>query len=166
MPVARPTLEQAVNSGGRNLVIFDADYDQRAYPDGGPVEREKALRKIISSFDPAPAIYLFPGPTREGNLETLLLELMHPDHTSVLRCYDDYEHCLQGYRDPVSGEPYKAPFDKRRVYDYVNVLPLPPDERERHQERGGQKIFENPRWWVLTHPAIRPLRDFLDQHIP
>lgn len=158
---------QAIDSGGRNLIVFDADFDEVNYPDGGQANRLAAIRSAVSTFDSDPALFLFPQPAEDGNLETLLLRLIQPAHQQVMDCYDGYEACLSQCLDS-QGQPvyYDTPSDKRRIYDYVNVLPLSPQERERHQEKGGQKIFENPAWWNLNAPAIQPLRDFLNQHLP
>lgn len=167
LSLAGPILKEAVRSGGRNLIIFDADYDQTDYQAGGPVKREAELRRLIAQHDEAPVIYLFPSPAQEGNLETLLLELIPDFHQQrALLCYDAYETCLQQFRDPTTGKQlYVAPLNKRKIYDYVNVLPLLPDERIKHQEQGGQKIFNNPQWWNLNKNIIEPLKQFLVSNI-
>lgn len=157
---------EARDSQGRNLIIFDADFDAVMYPQGGPTKRTAAIRDLIAEFEPSPEIYLFPGPNREGNIETLLLSLIHPTHQCVMDCFDLYDECLAQYSDPATGQRlYYIPSEKRRVYDYVNVLPLSHDERRRHQDEGGQKIFENPEWWNLTAGTILPLRTFLDRYV-
>ncbi|MCB2407021.1 DUF3226 domain-containing protein [Hymenobacter lucidus] len=157
--------QQARDSGGRTLIVFDADYDQPQYPQGGQVNRLAALRAQISEFEPDPHIYLFPNPSSDGNLETLLLQIISPNHQCVIDCYVGFGQCLEQYVD-VSGSPiYHLPIDKRRVYDYVNALPLSPEERERHQDKGGQKIFENSNWWNFDAPAIQPLISFLVVHL-
>ncbi len=157
---------QANDSGGRNLIVFDADFDEAKYPNGGHINRLTSIKATVSIFDLNPAVFLFPQPDEDGNLETLLLRLIQPAHQQVMDCYDGYEACLSKCLD-TQGQPmyYDTPSDKRRIYDYVNVLPLSPIERERHQEKGGQKIFENPAWWDLHAPAVQPLRFFLDQYI-
>ena len=158
---------QANDSGGLNLIVFDADFDEAKYPSGGQANRLAAIQSAVSGFDLNPAVFLFPQPGEDGNLETLLLRLVQPAHQQVMDCYDGYEACLSRCLD-AQGQPvyYDTPSDKRRIYDYVNVLPLSPSERERHQEKGGQKIFENPAWWNLHSLAIQPLRSFLNQYIP
>jgi len=156
---------QANDSGGRNLVLFDADYDDAKYPSGGQVKRATAIRAMVAAYDPNPAVFLFPQAGQDGELETLLLQLTQPAHQRVMDCYDSYETCLRQFLD-AAGEPYyDAPSNKRRIYDYVNVMPLTGDEWKRHHKEHGQKIFENVDLWNLNAPAIQPLRDFLDQHI-
>ena len=64
------------------------------------------------------------------------------------------------------GQPYyNTPDKKRRIYDYVNVMPLTGEDYERHHRKGGQKLFDNTNLWDLSVPAIQPLRAFLDQYL-
>lgn len=158
-------LRAAAPEDGRNLLIFDAD-TVADHEHGGPTARREELQRLVGALPVTPSIFLFPDDTQEGNLETLLLRLAHTDHAAITACLDQYDSCLLAHREVGTQEPlYYAPAPKRRVFAYVNALPLSPAERKRHEDQGGQKIFENPRWWDLTHPAIQPLRDFLDQHI-
>ena len=160
-------MQEARDFGGRTLVVFDADYDTPAHEAGGYAQRQAALLQKLQPFDPAPAVFLFPQPSRDGDLETLLLELVQPRHERVMTCYDDYETCLSQYLDATGTAPYyNAPSKKRRIYDYVNVMPLAGEQWERHHRKGGQKIFENPDLWDLAAPAIQPLREFLASQLP
>lgn len=155
-PNQEPAIQQARDSGGKTLIIFDADE--------APAERAETLKQRIAAYDPDPAIFLLPGPNATGELENLLLQLVQPQHQAVMTCYDEYEQCLQSLS--IGGQPYyNTPSIKRRLYDYVNVMPLQGDQWERHHKKGGQKIFENPDLWDLDAPAIQPLRAFLAQHI-
>jgi len=166
LPEYTVQFREAKDSQGRNLIVFDADFAEPEYPQGGPIQREAAVRELVAAFEPSPELFLFPGPNREGNIETLLLDLIHPTHQRVMDCFDMYDECLAQYKHLLTGQQlYHIPSEKRRIYDYVNVLPLSPDERRRHQEQGGQKIFENPSWWNLTADAIQPLRIFLDSYV-
>lgn len=150
------SIRQAADAGGKTLIIFDADEE--------PTQRAEELKQRIAAYDPDPAVFLLPGPDQVGELENLLLQLVREQHQAVMTCYDDYEQCLQSLSN--SGEPYyNTPSTKRRLYDYVNVMPLAGDEWERHHKKGGQKIFENTDIWNLNAPAIQPLRDFLNQYI-
>ena len=149
-------IQQAADNGGKTLIVFDADE--------APAQRTEALKQRIAAYEPAPAIFLLPGPNQAGELENLLLQLVQPQHQAVMTCYDGYEQCLQ--RLSINGQPYyNTPSKKRRLYDYVNVMPLEGEEWDRHHKKGGQKIFENVDLWDLTAPAIQPLRAFLDHHI-
>lgn len=166
LPEYTVQFREARDTQGNNIIIFDADFDKPEYQEGGPVKRQAALHKLITEFEPAPKIFLFPEPNKEGNIETLLLELIHPNHQQVMNCFDLYDECLAQYLHPTTGQRlYYIPSDKRRVYDYVNVLPLSPDERRRHQDEGGQKIFDNPLWWNLMADVIQPLRTFLNRYV-
>lgn len=151
------SIQQAADTGGKTLIVFDGD--------ANPIQREDLLKQAIVAYEPNPAIFLLPGSGRIGELKDLLLQLVQPHHQAVMTCYDGYEQCLQGLLN--GGQPYyNTPSKKRRLYDYVNVMPLQGDQWERHHRKGGQKIFENTDIWDLNAPAIQPLRDFLDQYLP
>lgn len=152
------SIREARDSGGKTLIVFDAD-DQ-------PARRAETLKQRITTDEPNPFLYLFPGSNQAGELEHLLFQLVQPAHRRVMDCYDAYERCLQQFADAAGAPCYDAPSKKRRIYDYVNVMPLTGKEWERHHKSGGQKIFENPDLWDLNAAAIQPLRDFLNQHLP
>ena len=152
------SIQKARNSGGKNLIVFDAD--------DNPAQRALILKQRIATDEPTPFLYLFPGPNQVGELENLLFQLVQPAHQRVMKCYDAYERCLQQFKDAAGKVFYDAPSKKRRIYDYVNVMPLTGKEWERHHEKGGQKIFENADIWDLNASAIQPLRAFLNQHLP
>lgn len=150
------SIRQAHDTGGKTLIIFDADKD--------PATRAATLRQQVAADEPNPILYLLPCPDQPGELENLLFELVPPIHQAVMHCYDGYEQCIQRLVD--SGSTYyNTPSKKRRIYDYVNVMPLEGEQWKRHHQKGGQKIFENIDIWDLNALAIKPLRDFLDQHI-
>jgi hypothetical protein len=151
------SIQQARDSGGKTLIVFDADE--------APTQRYATLKEQIAADEPNPALFLFPGPNQVGELEDLLLQLVQPAHQDVMVCYDGYEQCLQQL--VTNGQDYyNTPSKKRRIYDYVNVMPLAGAEWDRHHKKGGQKIFENPNLWNLNAPAIQPLRDFLASQLP
>jgi hypothetical protein len=165
-------IQEARDSGGRTLVVFDADYDTDntesaiKHESGGPVKRREAILAKLAPFDSNPDVFLFPGPAQPGDLEMLLLQLTQPKHQRVMDCYSSYEECLQQFLNSDGSFHYNAPSNKRRIYDYVNVMPLEGNEWERHHKEGGQKIFENADIWNLHAPAIQPLRNFLDHCLP
>ncbi|MGI4834458.1 MAG: DUF3226 domain-containing protein [Janthinobacterium lividum] len=150
------SIRQSRDTGGKTLIVFDADDD--------PLTRAATLRQQVATDDPDPVLYLFPGPDQAGELENLLFQLVPTVHQSVMDCYDGYEQCLQQLVD-AGGVYYNTSSKKRRVYDYVNVMPLEGEQWERHHRKGGQKIFENAAIWNLNSPAIQPLRNFLDQYL-
>ena len=151
------SIRQARDAGGKTLIVFDADEK--------PEERAATLRQQIAADEPNPLLYLLPGPGQAGELENLLFQLVPPTHQPVMQCYDEYEQCLQQLVANGSAY-YNTPSKKRRIYDYVNVMPLEGEQWRRHHQKGGQKIFENANIWNLNAPAIQPLRDFLNQHLP
>lgn len=104
LPEYMVQFREAKDAKGHNLIIFDADFARPEYPQGGPVERSAALRTLIAAFEPSPELFLLPGPNREGNIETLLLDLIHPNHQQVMDCFDLYDECLAQHKNPATGQ--------------------------------------------------------------
>ncbi len=109
-------------------------------------------------------LFLLPTNRADGNLETLLERLIHPDHQPVVDCFTKYEDCLRGLFSP-SGLAYRIPTDKAKIYAYVESMPLTDEERKKHKSRGATKYFSNPTYWNLDGADVQPLREFLNQHI-
>ena len=91
--------------------------------------------------------FLLPDNHSDGNLETLLLSLTIPAHSSVLSCFDEYCHCLGGYKKPDS---------KVKVYSYVAAIQGPEVAKE------GARDYKNESVWDLNHPNLNALINFLE----
>ena len=157
-----PRLQQSLEVGVLNLVIYDADTVQ--HDRGGVTARRATLQKQATDWELSFELFLLPTDAADGNLEDLLHQLVHSDHRAVVACFVRYENCLRDCSSP-TGSAYLLPGPKDKFYAYAQAMPLTDEERKAHKVRGATKYFTNEAYWNLDAPAIRPLRAFLDLHI-
>lgn len=166
----QPILQQGRDVGVTNLIVFDADRATNAssgvaIPGGGFTARRTELARQAAAGELDFEVFLLPTNSADGNLEDLLAHLIQPEHQQVLECFNAYETCMRGCTAP-NGQRYRLPVEKSRFFAYIEAMPLTGAERKAQKSRGGNKFFGNAAYWNLDAPAIQPLRDFLNQHLP
>jgi len=135
--------------GYKNVVVFDADDDF----DG----RLNELTALKAKFEFE--LFLFPNDKDNGNLETLLCEIVNPKHKKILECFD-------GFRDCISVNPdYRLPDDKTKMYVYVDTLVENKWSDGRDIAHPKNRNYQNPDHWNLNHEYLTPLKTFLQNHI-
>jgi hypothetical protein len=146
------------DAGGLNLVIFDADTPH--HPNGGHTARRRKLEGVRQGLGLTFKLFLLPDNRSDGNLETLLEQLVPPTHRRVLTCYDALATCL-------AQPAYQIPDpDKKRFFVYMDVMPLSGQERKRfNKSHGDDRLYENPAYWNLEATVLDPLVQFLKQHL-
>lgn len=150
---------ETTDSGGVNLVIFDADDE---YNNGGFEVRRDFLtqkkRELSIEFES----FLFPNNQGNGMLETLLLSIVNEDHQRVLDCFESYEECLSQYNEN-EGTQYELPIIKSKVFAYLDVFPK--SNRQKDLLKDGNLLFDQPSIWNFNHDTLLPLREFLSNYI-
>ena len=157
-----PELQQSLQEGVLNLVIYDAD--RPGGQQGGHTYRRNKLLQMKSDNHLSFELFLLPDDGQDGQLEDLLNDLIPVSNRQVTNCFSAYEACVRGLQAP-TGQPYRLPVNKSRIFAYLEVLPLTPAEERKLEKRRSAKLFDNPSYWDLDAAEIQPLRDFLNQHI-
>jgi hypothetical protein len=157
-----PELQQSLQEGVLNLVIYDAD--RPGGQQGGHAYRKNTLLQIKSANQLSFELFLLPDNNQDGQLEDLLHNLIPIGNRQVTNCFSAYEACVRGLTAP-NGQPYQLPVNKSRIFAYLEVLPLTPAEKQKMEKRRSAKLFDNPEYWDLDAVDVQPLRSFLDQHI-
>jgi len=157
-----PELQQSLQEGVLNLVIYDAD--RPGGQQGGYAYRKSKLLQMKTDNQLSFELFLLPDDGQDGQLEDLLNDLIPAGNRQVTNCFSAYEACVQRLQAP-NGQPYRLPVNKSRIFAYLEVLPLTPDEERKIEKRRSAKLFDNPEYWDLDAAEIQPLRDFLSQHI-
>jgi hypothetical protein len=143
-------------SGGQNLVIFDAD---GYWNEGGFEKRTKELlaerEKLKIDFE----LFLLPNNQSDGDLETVLENIINPKHCRLIDCYLNYENCVGQYNSE-SNVLYEVPLRKARIYSYIDAFPKSNSQSERFKNKGDW-FFENPEYWDLDCDYLKPLETFL-----
>lgn len=135
------------------IVIADADH----YPDNYQIFTSHSQEHGFRFF-------LLPNNSDNGELETLLQDLIHPSNQVIFDCWQIYENCLQGYQTTMtdSGQ-FTLPARKTKIYAYLEALVGESgSEKEKIKER--HRNYREQCHWNLdsTHPPLKPLKEFLD----
>ena len=135
------------------IVVFDADTFKENY-------RYLTPHSSTHNF----TFFLLPDNQRDGEIETLLEEIICPDNRVVFDCWKEFENCLSGHEtaSTESGR-FTTPANKTKIYAYVETLVGNSDsEKEKIKDRN--RDYRNPKHWNLdpSHPPLKPLKEFLD----
>lgn len=152
--------KENTDTGGVNLVLFDTDSSENS---GGFTTRSTALGQKKSELNIQFELFLLPNNQDDGDLETLLENIINPEHTILLDCFNQYESCIGGSTDSEGNPKYSLPIRKAKIYSYVDAFPK--SSREEESFKRGDYFFENTDYWDLTSSYLVPLREFLLLHL-
>lgn len=141
-------------SGGRNIIIFDADTKETQ---AGFLSTMDKIKRTFPSDVIIDDIFLFPNNNDDGIFENLLEEIMQKErHKVFLDCFSDYEHCL--------GDQYLTPDLKGKLHTYMSAQKQL-SNTQRRRLGSGQWLFSDNRFWNLNSEYLIPLKKFLLNNI-
>ncbi len=130
-----------------SVIIFDADDFSVENP------------KFIQYQTTYPIDYfLLPNNQDDGDLETLLQQIINPEHQVIFDCWNGYEECLRSYND----KNYTTPARKTKIYAYLEAL-LGESKNQKKKIKEAERDYQNPVHWNLEAPALNNLKTFLDK---
>ena len=136
------------------VVIFDADKFA-----------EDQVHLLTHSQTHGFTFFLLPNNAANGDLETLLQEIICPDNQIIFDCWQAYESCLSG-KPSVMTEAgiFTLPARKTKIYAYLEAL-VGESNSEKDMIKERNRDYRNPKHWNLnpTHTYLKPLKEFLDQ---
>lgn len=133
-----------------SIVIFDADIFSE--------ENDKFVElKKDFSID----YFLLPDNQSNGDLETLLEQIINQDNDVIFKCWEGYENCLKTSvrKDGV----FTTPARKTKIYAYLEAL-LGESNSEKDLIKERERNYRNTNHWDLNSPALTKLKQFLDQY--
>ncbi len=139
------TLERYIFSGTSIAICLDADKDITSTNDN-------IKKQIGSNLLSKCKIFLLPNDQTAGNLESLLLNLTHPEHTSVFSCFDEYAKCIEAIGN------YKSLTDKAKILAYIEVIITKNKIVSLSDDRFS---FQDKVLWNLDSEALVPLKNFI-----
>ena len=149
------------DSGGKNLVVFDAD---TATNSGGFEKRQKELLEKGKALGLNFELFLWPDNRNDGDVEVLMESIARKDlYPEFFDCFSKYEHCISQRKND-KGEPfYTTPNRKGKLHSYFNSLPISNTKKSKF----GSSIW---RWtdasiWNLDADSLRPIKEFLLKHL-
>ena len=149
------------DSGGKNLVVFDAD---TIFNNGGFEKRQKELlergRALGLSFE----LFLWPDNRNDGDVEVLMESIARKDlYPEFFDCFSKYEHCIS-QRKNEKGEPfYTTPNRKGKLHTYFNSLPI--SNTKKSKFGSGVWLWADASIWDLDAESLLPIKEFLLKHL-
>lgn len=147
----RPDFEDNQIKGIQNIVIVDADANVE--------NRRKDILSVTEGMVSAETLYLWPDDRSTGDLETLLEQIIQPQHKGIFECWEAYEMCLKH-----KNLQYTTPDRKAKIYAYLEAL-LSKQDGDLIKEL--KRDYTNPDHWNLNaeQEPLKQLKTFLDQHL-
>jgi hypothetical protein len=153
----KPPFQMYNDDGGQNIVILDADEPING---GSFSVRQKELQTVKDGGLPF-EFFLLPNHKDDGDLETLLVQIINQDNQEIFNCWNGYESCLTHISIKGRG-PLTTPARKTKIYAYLEaLLGVTKDEKKKIKEK--EREYQNPAHWNLNADALQPLKDFFDQ---
>lgn len=130
-----------------SVIIFDADDFSVENP------------KFVQYQTTYPIDYfLLPNNQDDGDLETLLEQIINPEHQGIFDCWAGYEDCLRSHK----GKNYTTPARKTKIYAYLEAL-LGESKNQKKKIKEAEREYSNTSHWNLNAPALNNLKTFLDK---
>lgn len=152
--------EENSDSGGTNLVVFDADTIAKG---GGFQVRSQEINSIAVEYNISFELFLFPDNSSEGDFESLLESIINKNHRCLLDCFEGYENCLSREKDNKGNNRYNSPLRKSKIYSYVDAFPK--SKRDKEKFKKGDYFFDKVEYWDMTSNGANSLKDFLLLHV-
>ena len=149
------------DSGGKNLVVFDAD---TTFNNGGFETRQKELLEKGKALGLTFELFLWPDNGNDGDVEVLMESIARKDlYPEFFNCFSKYEHCIS-QRKNGKGEPfYTTPNRKGKLHTYFNSLPI--SNTKKNKFGSGVWRWDDANIWNLDADSLRPIKDFLLKHL-
>lgn len=155
----KPIFQMNTDQGGKNIVILDADDEHNQ---GGYSIRKASVETIIEQENLAISFFLFPNNNDNGDLESLLFEIINPINLPIFDCWNSYEECLRSVQIPEREIPLTTPANKTKAYAYLEAL-LGSSKSEKDKIKERNRDYQNIEHWNLNASYLQPLKTFFDR---
>jgi hypothetical protein len=141
---AFPDYEQNTNNDIINITILDAD--------NNPEGRRNIVKSDFDMLNIRSHLFLFPNDNLVGAIETMLSEIAVD--RKIIRCFETYERCIEGYQKPVK---------KSKIFAYLDALLEEKYKKTNRKDllQEQNRNYRNTEHWNLNHEYLQPLYDFL-----
>jgi hypothetical protein len=93
--VIHANMQDNKEEGGENIVIFDADYTGKDNGNKGIASCRQKLNNIRTNKEVDFHHYIWPDDENDGEIETLLRELVPQSKEPIFKCIDQHQDCLK-----------------------------------------------------------------------
>ena len=155
-----PKFQETTDAGGKNLVLFDADYVKTH---GGFPNRFADITQKKAELNIQFELFLFPNNSDNGIFEDLLEEIVHENHRGVLECFHNYEQCIAVLNHANPTLHYNEPIQKSKIFAFMETVATSKEFQE--SKKKSNWCYANSNYWNLSSTAILQLKEFLERHI-
>ena len=143
------------------IVLLDADTEAKGW---GYAKRHADVTNMMKKNNLSFPLFLYPNNHDDGDVEELMEAVVRKElHPRWWNCFDDYEKCVQGSVDAEGHQLYNIPNRKAKLHTFISSQRLSAKSRKRLGR--GDWLFSDSQFWNLESPALRPLLDFLKEHV-
>ncbi len=156
---------QKFESDEANLIIFDADYPRN---NGGFQPRNAELTNLKNELEIDFELFLFPNNQDDGDLETLLENVINPTNQVIFDCWNEYEQCLHTKQNVHRQDRnFTIPAKKSKIYTYLESLLLD-TARQKELAKDPKRDYTNTEHWDIANtanPYVLELYNFLNRYL-
>lgn len=151
----RIQLVRFYEQGYKLLVVYDTDDETKNY--GGITNRSAYLENIKKNFKIDFSYFLFPNNNDDGNLETLLLQIVNKKkYQQAYTCYKKYADCVLEIGGLENSLELLEP--KHRIFSFIRTYHGVDKAKEENRD------YRND-FWDFNHTAIAGLLTFFKDFI-
>jgi hypothetical protein len=148
-------LIDSTDEGYQNLVIFDADYKGIVNGNKGYASCKQKLDNIITSKEISFDYFIWPNNNDDGEIETLLNDLIPDNKQNIFNCIDSHQSCLAS----LGHDNLKVADLKDKIGYYLYTC--------NQNSNVGKRDYKNSKYWELSAPqnsSLNEFKKFLDNY--
>jgi len=137
------------------FVIQDADNEDKDY--GGVKSRKQYLSDEKTKLEIDFESFLFPNDSDDGDLETLLLQIVQEDkYNQFENCHTGYIDCLEHFLKKKIIKDFRK--EKNYIYTYLSLY------EGHHVAKERDRVYDKT-YWDFSSNALIPLKKFFEENI-
>ena len=160
MRLLEPMLRILRIEGTSLLIIFDADEFSKEQKAMETLKQLHGFQYFLLPYNGTHSV----AERNDGDLESLLQEIICPENQVVFDCWNLYEQCLSGKTTTKTNTgKFTLPARKTKIHNYVEVL-IGDSNSQKALAKEEKRNYRNKDHWNLNpeHLPLQPLKIFLD----
>ncbi len=148
-------LQDNIDTGYQNIVIFDADYERTRLGNKGYAACKRKLVDIINNKNVKFDYFIWPNNNDDGVIETLLKELIPKNKQNIFECIESHQNCLVS----LNHNNLKVADLKTQIGYYLYTC--------NQESNVGKRNYKDSEYWQLTiteDSNIEKFKIFMDSY--
>ena len=149
------------DAGGKNLVVFDADYPEN---NGGFAKRQHELIEKAKNLGLEFELFLWPNNQSDGDVEVLMESIARKDlYPEFFECFGKYERCVSQRKNADGSCYYTTPNRKGKLHTYFQSLPISNTKKKKFGHN--EWCWDDPKIWNLDSESLNAIKEFLSSNL-